>query len=67
MSAAARLDDLAEVVAHRRDLEQQIADADDKRDRLIRTLLADGARVADLVGITSLSRARIYQIRDRRR
>ena len=34
---------------------------------LIRTALASGASVADLVRATGLTRARIYQIRDGRR
>lgn len=67
MNPAARLDELAELENRRHLLADQLAELESERGSLIRTLIEDGARISDLVAITGLSRARIYQIRDRRR
>jgi hypothetical protein len=53
---------------HSRDKARRIADdIDETRDRQIRDALRAGIGVTELMQITGLSRARIYQIRDGRR
>ncbi|MFI9012565.1 hypothetical protein ACIGZI_00865 [Streptomyces griseus] len=51
----------------RKALGEQMDEADQEFGDLIRMSLANGAKVAQLVESTGLSRARIYQIRDGRR
>ena len=49
-------------------LKTEAIEAADARDGIIRQALAmDGVGVAEIVKATGLTRARIYQIRDRRR
>lgn len=57
-----------ENIMHAREVAQRFAeDIDQTRDHYIRRALQGGSTVAQLMEITGLSRARIYQIRDGRR
>jgi hypothetical protein len=57
-----------ENIMHARKQAQRLAeDVDQTRDHYIRRALKGGSSVAQLMEITGLSRARIYQIRDGRR
>jgi hypothetical protein len=56
-----------ETRAELREVVAQLEALNQRRDDLIRQGLDEDARVVDLVADTGLTRARIYQIRDRRR
>lgn len=50
-----------------RDAEQNARATAEKRDIAIRKALEDGARIRDVMEITGLSRARIFQVRNNTR
>jgi hypothetical protein len=52
-----------EYLAERRDILVQMDEVKRERDDHVRKLLADGVKVEDLVEVTGLTRARIYQIK----
>ena len=53
-----------EYLEERRDILAQMGEIQQERDVHVRKLLADGVPVRELVTVTGLTRARIYQIRD---
>ncbi len=53
-----------EYLAERRDILVQMDEVKQERDDRVRKLLAAGEKVQELVKVTGLTRARIYQIRD---
>lgn len=61
------MDKITEAVRAHEAAMREAAEAEVRRDDAIREALADGVSVAHLVELTGLTRARIYQIRDRRR
>jgi len=65
--AGRRLDEVRKIEAKRSAAQGTADQWADERDEAIRRLLADGAPVRVIVAASGLSRARIYQIRDRRR
>ena len=61
---------LADIAAATTRSRRATQEANERRDTLqyvIRSALASGVSVADIVKVTGLTRARIYQIRDHRR
>ena len=62
-----QLDTLSGAVAARTGADQAAAEALAHLNAVIRAEVAVGTPVADIVKVTGLTRARIYQIRDHRR
>lgn len=66
-AAAAYADDAPAVLDDITAIAIQIPQLEADRDSLIRRAIADGVRVQDIAEAAGLSRARVYQIRDRTR
>lgn len=66
MTTTTALDALADAVVARRTADDAASIARAALDQMIRAEVANGRSVADIVRVTGLTRARIYQIRDGR-